>query len=131
YISQYGATSEQLARVAVTMRKHASLNPEAMFRDPISVEDVLKSPIIATPLHRLDCCVVSDGAAAIVLANRDVARGCRKRPVWVLGFGEATMNHSAGHSDWLEDTTAMIRRAADTAFGIAGVTRDDINAAMI
>lgn len=131
YMHVYGTTSEQLARVAVTMRKHASLNPEAMFRDPISVEDVLNSPIIASPLHKLDCCVISDGGAAVIVASPEMARNCKKPPVWILGFGEGFMHFEAGYGDWAEESRNMISRAAEPAFGMAGVSRDDLDMAMI
>ena len=62
----YGTTSEQLAEIAVTMRRHAGLNPEALFRDPITVDDVMRSPGVSTPLHRNDCCVITDGGGAVV-----------------------------------------------------------------
>ena len=74
YMHTYGVTSEQLARVAVAMRRHATLNPNAERREPITVEEVMHSPIIASPLHDLDCGVTTDGAAAIIVASPDVAR---------------------------------------------------------
>jgi acetyl-CoA C-acetyltransferase len=131
YMHDYGVTPEQRARVAVTMRRHAALNPEAMYRQPITVDDVLGSPVIASPMHRLDCCVISDGGAAVIVASPDVARSCRKAPVWVLGFGESFMHHGAGHSDWSAESISMIGRAADQAFGMAGVRRNDVDMAMI
>ena len=131
YMHDYGLTSEQLARVAVTMRKHASLNPVAMFRDPITVDDVLNSPVIASPLHRLDCCVITDGGAAVIVASPEFARNCKKPPVWVLGFGESFMHHEAGYGDWAKGTRQMVNRAATHAFGMAGLTPDDIDTAMV
>jgi acetyl-CoA C-acetyltransferase len=131
YMHTYGLTSEQLARVAVTMRRHAGLNPDAMFRNPITVEDVLNSPIIATPLHKLDCCVISDGAAAVIVTSADRARNTRKKPVWVLGFGESHMHHEAGYGDWAEESRNMVTRAAEQAYGMAGVGPQDLNAAMV
>ena len=84
----YGTTSEQLAEVSVAMRKHASMNPQALFREPISVEDVVNSRMISSPLHLLDCCVITDGGGAVVVASPQVARSCKQKPVWVLGVGE-------------------------------------------
>jgi acetyl-CoA C-acetyltransferase len=131
YMHRYGLTSRQLAEVAVTMREHARNNPDAMIRDALTVEDVLASPIIARPLHKLDCCVISDGAAAIVIAHPDIARNCRKKPVWVLGCGEAITHHQGGYGDWAESSREMVKEAADRAFGISGVSRSDIDVAMI
>ena len=100
YMYEHGTTSEQLAEIAVTARHHAVRNPEAVQAiedlglrhgpNEITVDDVLASTMIADPLHQLDCCVISDGGGAVVLAAEAVARDCRTSPVWVLGAGEAT-----------------------------------------
>jgi acetyl-CoA C-acetyltransferase len=131
YMHAYGLKPEELASVAVTMREHAMLNPDAAKRDPITVDDVLNSPMIASPLHRLDCCIISDGAAAIIVADRDIIREARKKPVWVRGFGESTMTHGAGHTDWAEESRLMVKRAADNAYTMAGIGPRDIDAAMM
>lgn len=131
YMHDHGVTSEQLAQVAVTMRKHASLNPYAMMREEITVDDVLSSRIIATPLHKLDCCIISDGGAAVLVASPRVASQCRKSPVWIRGFAESHMHHEAGHADWSEGAVAMVRASADMAFSMAQVGRDEIDMAMI
>ena len=83
----YGTRPEQLAEVSVAARKHASMNPHALFRNPIGIEDVVTSRMISSPLHLLDCCVITDGGGAVVVASPEVARNCRQRPVWVLGVG--------------------------------------------
>jgi acetyl-CoA C-acetyltransferase len=132
YLHTSGLTREQLAAVAVTTRTHAARNPDAMYRKPMTLHDVLASPVIASPLHLLDCCVISDGAAAIVLANKDVASHIRHRtPVWIAGFGEATMNHRAGSGDWVDDTLSMLRAAATNALDLARLVPSQIDAAMI
>jgi acetyl-CoA C-acetyltransferase len=131
YMHSYGLTEEQLASVAVTMREHAGNNPDAMRREPITVDDVLSSGVIARPLHKLDCCVISDGAAAIVVAHPDIAKNCRKKPVQILGFGESITHHEGGYGDWAESSRGMVKRASDQAFGMAGVQRSDIDTAMI
>ena len=95
----YGTTSEQLAEIAVTMRQHASLNPEALFRDLITVDDVMRSPVVSTPLHRNDCCVITDGGGAVVVASPELARNCKQKPVWILGAGEAVAHQGAGKRD--------------------------------
>jgi len=131
YMHETGLTSEQLAHVATTMRGHAMLNPDAMRREPITVEDVLTSPIIATPLHKLDCCVVSDGAGALVVAHPDLFAECSKPPVWIRGFGESLMTHGGGKTNWASESREMVSRACQDAFAMAGRSPRDIDTAMI
>src|SRR5579864_3242811 len=88
HMHDYGTTPEQLAEVAVTMRLHASMNPVAKYRDPITVEDVLASRVISAPLHLLDCCIISDGGGALVLTSAERARDLKKKPVYILGAAE-------------------------------------------
>ena len=95
----YGTTSEQLAEIAVAIRHHASMNPEALFRNPITVEEVVNSRMISSPLHLPDCCIITDGGGAVVVASAEVARNCRHAPVWVLGTGEAVAHQGAGKCD--------------------------------
>ena len=124
----YGTTSEQLAEVAVAVRKHASMNSEALFRNPITVEDVVNSRMISTPLHLPDCCIITDGGGAVVVASPEVARNCRHDPVWVLGAGEAVAHQGAGKRD-LQFIAA--KQSHGPAFAMAGVTHKDIDMAMI
>jgi acetyl-CoA C-acetyltransferase len=131
YMHTRGLTAEQLAAVAVTMREHARLNPEAMRRDPLTIDDVLASPIIASPLHRLDCCIISDGAGAFIVASKDLLPEVRKPPIWIRGFGESLMHHGGGHTDWSEESRLMVKRACDQAYEMAGVQRSEIDTAMI
>ncbi|WP_235882121.1 hypothetical protein [Streptomyces apricus] len=88
HMHEYGTTVEQLATVAVRARDAAALNPEAMFREPVTVDDVLAGPMIADPFTKLQCCLRSDGGAAVLLAAEPYVRDCRAAPVWVLGTGE-------------------------------------------
>ena len=83
----YGTTSEQMAAVSVATRRNAGLNPTAMYRDPITIEDVLASPLVADPLHRLDCCVVTDGGGSVILTTMERARDLKSEPIAVLGTG--------------------------------------------
>lgn len=131
YMKDYGLTSEQLASVAVTMREHAALNPNALYRDPITVDDVLDSPVIASPLHRLDCCVVSDGGAALVLVHPDLIAETKNKPVQILGFGESYMGQGGGLTDWAAESRDMVKRACDDAYRMAGLGPQDVDAAMI
>src|SRR5260370_38873960 len=82
---QYGTTSRQLAEIAVTMRRHAAGNPQAQYREPITIDDVLDSRLVADPLHVLDCCVISDGGGACVVTTEDRAA----KPVYIRGPAHA------------------------------------------
>ena len=90
YMKEYGLTHEQLAYVAVAQRRWAAKNPRAMFRDPITVEDVLASRMVAYPFHLLECCLVTDGGGALIVTSADRAADFPKPPVHVLGTGEAS-----------------------------------------
>ena len=128
HMHQYGTTSEQLAEIAVTMRRHASANPNAKYRDPITVEDVLASRIISSPLHLLDCCIISDGAGALVLTSVERARDLAQPPVVILGGAEAVQHHGIGRRDLLD---IAARQSGPLALERAGVRHADIDMAMI
>jgi acetyl-CoA C-acetyltransferase len=125
----YGTTPEQLAQVAVTFREHALANPQARMRKPITVQDVLASPLVASPLHRLDCCVVTDGGGAIVLTSRQRARALRKKPVHVAGFGAAI--HRTQLSQMDRDIRTPAALSGPRAFKMAGLTPADVDVAQI
>lgn len=125
YMHEYGLTSEQLAEVAVSARKWASLNPAATKREPITVEDVVQSELIADPLHKLDCCLVTDGAGAIVLVSPERAKESKKDPIWLLGYGESHSHMTISSMPDLTVTPAA--QSGKTAFKMAGVTHDDID----
>jgi acetyl-CoA C-acetyltransferase len=136
HMHQYGTTSEQLAEIGTATRLHAMRNPEAVaamtalgFLDirETTIADVINSPLIADPLHRLDCCMISDGGGAVVIAAADVARDCRKTPVWILGSGEATKYPENGG----DITVSAAMQSGPRAFGEAGVKPSEIDIAMI
>jgi acetyl-CoA C-acetyltransferase len=131
YMHDTGLTSEHLAHVAVTMREHAALNPDAERRDLITIDDVLSSRMIASPLHKLDCCVITDGAAGLIVVHPDLIPETRKAPVWISGFGEAFMHHEGGLGDWATESREMVSRAYDDARQMADVETDAIDTAMI
>ena len=89
HMHEFGTTSEQLAWIKVAASTHAQYNPHAMLKDVVTVEDVVNSPIISTPLHRLDCCVISDGGGALIVTSPEVARSLNRPLVKVIGAGEA------------------------------------------
>jgi len=101
HMHAYGTTSEQLAEIAVAMRHHASLNPQAKMRTPITADDVLASRMISEPLHLLDCCIISDGGGAVVVTSAERARDLPLAPVWLLGCGEAVCHQEVGAPDLL------------------------------
>jgi acetyl-CoA C-acetyltransferase len=136
HMHQYGTTSEQLAEIAVTTRYHAMRNPEAVraMQDleflnirETTISDVMTSRMIADPLHLLECCMISDGGGAVVIASAEVARDCAKPPVWILGSGEATKYPENGG----DITTSAAIQSAPQAFGEAGVSPSEIDIAMI
>ncbi|MGY8527526.1 thiolase domain-containing protein [Paracidovorax citrulli] len=128
HMHEFGTTPEQLAWVKVAASHHAQHNPNAMLRDVVTVEQVLESPMISDPLHRLDCCVVSDGGGALVVARPEVAAALRRPKIKVLGAGEHVKGLLAGQVD-LSWSAARVSGAA--AFAEAGVTPADIQYASI
>jgi acetyl-CoA acetyltransferase len=127
HMHEYGTTPEQLAEVAVAMRGHAALNPAAHKRTPITVDEVLGSRMITSPLHVLDCALVSDGAAAFVVTSEARARDMKKPPVRLLGQGYGFSHAYVGEYDDIATTGAV--QAGRDAFGMAGVKPGDIDVA--
>lgn len=128
HMHEYGTTSEQLAEIAVGVREYAGLNPNAMYRDPITVDDVLASKMIADPLHMLDCCAITDGGGAFVMTTAERARDLPNVPVYVLGAaGAMTHWNVCQQTDF---TTCAGEKIAPIVFGQAGVTHDDVDLLM-
>jgi acetyl-CoA acetyltransferase len=125
HMYEYGTTIEQLAEIAVSSRYNASLNPEAYYRDLITIDDVQSSRMMADPLTKLHCCIRSDGGGAVVLTSEERARDLPKAPVWVLGTGETT-DHTT-MSEWEDFTVSPALRSGQLAFERAGVTPADID----
>ncbi|MBV1799912.1 thiolase domain-containing protein [Siccirubricoccus sp. G192] len=128
HMHQYGTTSEQLAWIKVAASQHAQYNPHAMLRDVVTVEEVVNSPLIATPLHRLDCCVVSDGGGALVVVAPEIARSLKRPKVKVMGAGESMKGQMGGEVDL---TYSAAVRSGAAAFAEAGVKPADIKYASI
>ena len=129
HMHKYGTTPEQLASVAVHARRHAARNPNAQMREPITVEDVLASRMIADPLHLLDCSLVSDGGAAVILTSAERARDLRHQPVYILGTGEG---HSHEHISQARSlTTSAAVESGRRAFDMAGLDPRDMDFAQI
>jgi acetyl-CoA acetyltransferase len=127
HMHQFGTTPEQLASVPVAIRANAAQNPMALARDPISVADVLASPLVSTPFHKLDCCVVTDSGGAVVLTRRDRARDTKKAPIRLLGYGEAV---TRVHVNQVHDFTVSPGvKSGKQAFEVAGLRPSDVDVA--
>jgi acetyl-CoA C-acetyltransferase len=129
HMHDFGTTSEQLAWVKVAASHHAQYNPHAMLKDVVTVEDVLNSPMISDPLHRLDCCVVSDGGGAIIVTSEEIARSLKKPLVRMIGHGEALKGPRGGKD--LDLTYSAGVWSGPAAFAEAGVKPSDMKYASI
>ncbi len=128
HMHEFGTTSAQLAEIKVAASQHAQHNPNAFLPTPVTVEEVLESPVIARPLHRLDSCVITDGGGAVVVVSPEVAATLDRHTIPVLGTGTAVKHSSGGRPD-LTHTGAVVSGPA--AFDEAGVTPADIDYASI
>lgn len=128
HMAVYGTTSEQLAQIAVDTRRWAAMNPRARYRDPLTIDDVTSSPLQSSPLHLLDCCLVTDGAGAIVLTSKERARHCRKPPVYVLGAATGSQHSMISQMPDLTTTAGAVSGPA--ALAMAGVKPHDIDLLM-
>jgi acetyl-CoA acetyltransferase len=130
HMKKYGTTEEQIASVSVATRAWAAKNPRAMMRDPITVEDVLNSRMIAWPIHLLECCLVTDGGGALILTTADRARDFKKPPVYILGTGEGAENMMISSLHDFTESRAF-QRSATRAFEQAGIERSDVDHLML
>ncbi len=129
HMHEYGTTREQLAEVAVAAREWAKLNPKAFKRDPLTVEDVLVSRMVSSPLSLLDCCLVTDGGGALVVTSGQRAKDLRKAPVYLLGAGEAHWHRNISQMPDLTVTAAV--DSGRRAYEMAGVGPADVRVAML
>jgi acetyl-CoA acetyltransferase len=128
HMAVYGTTPEQLAQIAVDTRRWAAMNPNARFRDPITVDDVLESPMVVSPLHLLDCCLVTDGAGAFVITSAERARDLARPPVYVLGAATGGTHSMITEMPDLTVTGGAVSGPA--AFEMAGIKPDDVDLVM-
>jgi len=130
FMKECNVTEEQLAMVAVVQREWAALHPRASARDPITVDDVLGSRMVAYPFRKLLCCLVSDGGGALVLTSAERASDFPTKPVYVRGTGEAVESPAV---TWMEDFTSSraFRQSGKMAFDAAGITHADVDHLMI
>jgi acetyl-CoA acetyltransferase len=131
FMADHGVTNEDIARVAVSERKWALLNPDARMRSQgaITVDDVLKSRMIASPFHYLDCSVPSDGGGAVLVTRADLGRKLARQPAYILGWGEAHLRGRVSEPGRLTDTGAILSGAE--AFKSAGLKPKDIDVAQL
>ena len=130
YMKTYGVTEEDLANVAVIQREWAAKNPRASFKDPISVDDVLNSPMIAWPFRMLMCCLVTDGGGALILTSADRAKDFPNKPVYVLGTGESVETPMVSQMYDFTSSTAF-KISGKKAFEDAGIKHSDVDHLMI
>ena len=129
HMYEFGTKREQLGEVALAARRWAQLNPEAFKRDPLSMDDYLGSRLVSDPLSVLDCCLVTDGAAAVVMTRSDRARDLAGKPVYVLGAASETTHREIA---WMPDlTTTGAARSGARAFAQAGITASDVSVAQL
>ena len=130
YMKQYGMTHEQLANVAVVQREWAGMNPRASYRDPITVDDVLNSRMIAYPFHLLECCLVTDGGGALILTKAERAKDFPNKPVYILGSGESVESPMVSQMKDLTSSQAF-RIAGAEAMRSAGISHADVDHLMV
>jgi acetyl-CoA acetyltransferase len=128
HMHEYGTSSAQLAEVAVATRKWAALNPKAFARDPISIDDVLTSRLVAWPFHTLDCCLVTDAGGAVIVTSAERARDLPQRPVYVLGSGECVTHQMVSQMPSFTHWDAAVV-SGERAFRMAAATAADIDVA--
>ena len=128
HMHEFGTTSEQLAWIKVAASHHAQHNPHAMLRDVVTVEEVVNSPMVSTPLHRLDCCVISDGGGALIVTSPEIAKSLKRPLVKVIGLGEQPKGQMGGMVDL---TYSGARYSGKAAFDMAGVKPGDMKFAAI
>ena len=125
HMHEFGTTREQLAEIAVAARKWAMMNPVAYSRDPLTIDDVLNSPMISYPFTIRDCCLVTDGGGAVVLTSADQAKDLKQPPVFVLGTGEQIGHANISSMDDMTTTAAV--DSGKKAFEAAGISKEDID----
>lgn len=129
HMHEYGTTSSQLGEIAVSQRLHAGLNPNAVMRQPMTLQDYHASKLIVDPLRLLDCCLISDGGVAFVVTTLERARDLPNRPVHVLGWGQAHAPETIGNPEWWYMPHQKI--AADQAYQMSGLSPADVDLAQI
>ena len=131
HMSKFGTSEEDMAQVAVKNRSYGSKNPNAMFQKPISIEDVLKSRMVSSPLKLFDCCANADGSACIILANTERTKKITDRPVWIAGLGLASSPMSLAGRRGDLTSFEVTKSAAKSAYSMAKVKPSDVDVAEV
>lgn len=129
HMALYGTTSRQLGEVAVACRKHASMNPNAVMRDPITIEDHQASRWVVEPFHLLDCCLISDGGVCVIVTTPERAKDLAQPPAIIGGMGQAYTTRNLEREDWWY--VPHQKEALERAFDMAGLTARDIDVAQL
>lgn len=130
YMKDRGLTHEQLANVAVVQREWAGFHPRATFRDPITIEDVFNSRMIAYPFHLLECCLVTDGGGALIMTSAERAKDFKTKPVYIIGTGESVETPMISQMADFTSSRAF-RVSGKKAFDESGISHDDVDHLMI
>jgi len=130
HMAKYGTTEEQMAKVRVKNSHYGATNPKANYRKELSLEDILNSEVITSPLKKFDCCANADGASCIIVAREDIAKGITKVPIWIIGLGAATDTMTMAGRESLTGLKCA-QEAARQAYKMAGVGPKDINVAEV
>ncbi|NWF77633.1 MAG: thiolase domain-containing protein [Chloroflexi bacterium] len=130
HMAKYGTTEEQLAKVRVKNSHYGAANPKATYRKELSLEEILGSEVIASPLKKFDCCANADGASCIIIASRDIAKRITNIPIWIIGLGAATDTMTMSGRESLTGLRCA-QEAAKQAYKMAGVGPKDIDVAEV
>jgi acetyl-CoA C-acetyltransferase len=130
HMAKYGTTEEQLAKVRVKNSHYGAANPKATYRKELSLEDILSSEVITSPLKKFDCCANADGSSCIIVARGDVAKGVSNTPIWIIGLGAATDTMTMAGRESLTGLRCA-QEAAKQAYKMAGIGPQDIDVAEV
>jgi acetyl-CoA C-acetyltransferase len=130
HMAKYGTTEEQLAKVRVKNSHYGAVNPKATYRKELSLDDILGSEVITSPLKKFDCCANADGASCIIIASGDVAKRVTNIPIWIIGLGAATDTMTMSGRESLTGLRCA-QEAGRQAYEMAGVGPDDIDVAEV
>jgi len=130
HMAKYGTTEEQLAKVRVKNSHYGAANPKATYRKELSLDEILESEVISSPLKKFDCCANADGASCIIIASSDIAKRVTNIPIWIIGLGAATDTMTMSGRKLLTGLRCT-QEAAKQAYGMAGVKPEDIDVAEV
>jgi len=130
HMAQYGTTEEHLAKIRVKNATYGVKNPKATYRKEVTLDDVLGSEVISSPLKKFDCCANADGSSCVIVASADVAKKITKTPIWIIGLGAATDTMSMSGRKLLTGLRCT-QEAAKQAYQMAGIKPEDIDVAEV